>query len=190
MEPTEEGTLVYPGVQGGTNWYSPSYSPRTGLFYVPVWELPNYFYKGEADYTPGLPYWGGLIQGASEEPPGRGAIRALVPETGELKWEYPLLTVPWSGVLTTAGDLAFGGTTDGQFFALDARTGEELWVAPLGGMIRHQSHHLPEPGQATPGHHRRERALQLRSWSDRGRRPAAGETYTFSGNEWSRGSRP
>ena len=135
MEPTEEGTLVYPGVQGGTNWYSPSYSPRTGLFYVPVWELPNYFYKGEADYTPGLPYWGGLIQGASEEPPGRGAIRALVPETGELKWEYPLLTVPWSGVLTTAGDLAFGGTTDGQFFALDARTGEELWVAPLGGMI-------------------------------------------------------
>lgn len=135
MEPTEEGTLVYPGVQGGTNWYSPSYSPRTDLFYVPVWELPNLFFKGEADYTPGLPYWGGLVQGASEEPPGRGAIRALVPETGELKWEYPLLTVPWGGILTTAGDLAFGGTTDGQFFALDARTGEELWFAQLGGMI-------------------------------------------------------
>lgn len=135
MEPTEEGTLVYPGVQGGTNWYSPSYSPRTDLFYVPVWELPNLFFKGEADYTPGLPYWGGLVQGASEEPPGRGAIRALVPETGELKWEYPMLTVPWAGVLTTAGDLAFGGTTDGQFFALDARTGEELWFAQLGGMI-------------------------------------------------------
>ena len=30
-----EGTLVYPGVQGGTNWYSPAYSPRTGLFYIP-----------------------------------------------------------------------------------------------------------------------------------------------------------
>lgn len=135
MEPTEEGTLVYPGVQGGTNWYSPSYSPRTDLFYVPVWELPNLFFKGEADYTPGLPYWGGLVQGASKEPPGRGAIRALVPETGELKWEYPMLTVPWAGVLTTAGDLAFGGTTDGQFFALDARTGEELWFAQLGGMI-------------------------------------------------------
>ena len=135
MEPSEEGTLVYPGVQGGTNWYSPSYSPRTDLFYVPVWELPNLFFKGEADYTPGLPYWGGLVQGASKEPPGRGAIRALVPETGELKWEYPLLTVPWAGVLTTAGDLAFSGTTDGQFFALDARTGEELWFAQLGGMI-------------------------------------------------------
>ena len=45
------------------------------------------------------------------------------------------MTVPWAGVLTTAGDLAFSGTTDGQFFALDARTGEELWFAQLGGMI-------------------------------------------------------
>ena len=132
--PTEEGTLVYPGVQGATNWFSPSYSPKTGLFYVSVWELANLYYKGEADYSPGSPFWGGLIQGAGGEP-GWGAIRALVPQTGELAWEYRLHTVPWSGVLTTAGDLAFGGTSDGQFFALDARTGDELWVAHLGGTI-------------------------------------------------------
>jgi len=35
LHPTREGVLVYPGNQGGTNWYNPSFSPRTGLFYIP-----------------------------------------------------------------------------------------------------------------------------------------------------------
>ncbi len=48
MAPTKEGTLIYPGNQGGTNWYSPSYSPRTGLFYVPAWENTSTTYvKGD-----------------------------------------------------------------------------------------------------------------------------------------------
>jgi alcohol dehydrogenase (cytochrome c) len=34
VRPSAEGTKVYPGVLGGVNWYSPSYSPRTGLFYL------------------------------------------------------------------------------------------------------------------------------------------------------------
>src|SRR5215813_10352566 len=47
--PTKEGTLVYPGNQGGTNWYNPSYSPRTGLFYIPTWEnSSSVYFKGEA----------------------------------------------------------------------------------------------------------------------------------------------
>ena len=40
-----------------------------------------------------------------------------------------------SGLLTTAGDLIFGGTVDGYFFALDARNGEERWVMNVGGMV-------------------------------------------------------
>ena len=36
--PSKEGTLIFPGNQGGTNWYTPSYSPRTGLFYIPAWD--------------------------------------------------------------------------------------------------------------------------------------------------------
>ena len=47
--PTLEGTLVYPGNQGGTNWYNPSYSPATGLFYIPTWENSSSTYrKGES----------------------------------------------------------------------------------------------------------------------------------------------
>ncbi len=46
--PTTEGTLVYPGNQGGTNWYNPSFSPVTGLFYIPAWENSSSIYrKGE-----------------------------------------------------------------------------------------------------------------------------------------------
>ncbi len=37
-EPTQEGVLIFPGNQGATNWYNPSYSPQTGLFYIPTWE--------------------------------------------------------------------------------------------------------------------------------------------------------
>ncbi len=134
MEPSEEGTLVYPGVQGATNWYSPSFSPHTGLFYLAIWELPNVYFSGEAIYEPGTPFYGSLIQGASDVA-GWGAVRALVPETGERKWEYRLRSVPWAGVLSTAGGVVFGGTSEGQFFALADETGEELWVASLGGMI-------------------------------------------------------
>src|SRR5580704_15118960 len=54
MEPTAGGQQVYPGVQGATNWYSPSYSPRTGLFYIPVWDkYSSVFVKVPADYTEG-----------------------------------------------------------------------------------------------------------------------------------------
>ena len=134
MEPSEEGTLVYPGVQGATNWFSPSYSPRTGLYYLNVWELPNLFYMKEQEYDPGNFFFGSLIQGASQEP-GYGALRALIPQTGELKWEYRQHSVPWAGILSTAGDVIFSGTNDGQFFALDAQSGQELWVASLGGII-------------------------------------------------------
>ena len=47
-EPSAEGTLVYPSLQGSTNWPSPSYSPQTGLFYVPVREMGSYYYKTDA----------------------------------------------------------------------------------------------------------------------------------------------
>jgi alcohol dehydrogenase (cytochrome c) len=36
--PSVEGTLIYPSNQGATNWYSPSFSPKTGLFYIPAWD--------------------------------------------------------------------------------------------------------------------------------------------------------
>jgi alcohol dehydrogenase (cytochrome c) len=66
---------------------------------------------------------------------GYGAIQAFDPRTGERKWEFKMVDVTDSGVLSTASDLLFAGGREGYFFALDARTGEQLWRASVGGQV-------------------------------------------------------
>ena len=44
-------------------------------------------------------------------------------------------TAPWAGVLSTAGGLVFSGSDEGNFFALDAKTGKPLWDFQTGGRI-------------------------------------------------------
>jgi alcohol dehydrogenase (cytochrome c) len=143
---TEEGVVVYPGVQGATNWYSPSFSPRTGLFYVPAW-VDTYatFTKRPVEYKEGQRYTGALpampIRLLTPGPAinrrrpeeGTGAILALDPSTGTKKWEYAMSDVVDAGVLTTASDLVFSGSREGYVFALDARSGALLWKANVGG---------------------------------------------------------
>jgi alcohol dehydrogenase (cytochrome c) len=134
-EPSEKGTLVWPSLQGATNWFSPSYSPRTNLFYVAVREMGSYYFKSDVEFEPGKPFLGGGEQalGADES---SGAIRALDVMTGRQKWQFPLHSPPWAGLLSTAGGLVFGGSNEGNFFALDDRTGRALWQFQTGGAIR------------------------------------------------------
>lgn len=133
-EPSEQGTLVWPNLNGATVWFSPAYSPQTGLFYVATRELASIYYKREADYKPGTFFAGG---GEAQAPGGEqsGAIRALEATTGRLQWEFKLHSAPWSGVLATAGGLVFSGSDEGNFYALDARTGKPLWDFQTGGPI-------------------------------------------------------
>jgi alcohol dehydrogenase (cytochrome c) len=147
--PTVEGALIFPGNQGGTNWYSPSFSPRTGLFYIPTWASYSSLYvknKTVPGYMEGQQYAGGaarspvpMVRGSQvntrKEDEGYGAIRAIDPKTGERKWEYKMSEFTESGILTTASDLLFSGGREGYFMALDARNGELLWKAALGGSI-------------------------------------------------------
>ena len=56
-----------------------------------------------------------------------GKVVAIDPLTGVARWEYKVLTPPWGGVMSTAGNLVFGGTQEGVVFALNATTGERLW---------------------------------------------------------------
>jgi alcohol dehydrogenase (cytochrome c) len=134
-DPTPEGTLVYPGLGGGTNWYSPSYSPSTRLFYVPAQEdYGQYYYKLKAEYVPGSIFEsGGTRDLAGVE--RYGAIKALEAETGKPRWEFKLHTPSSAGVLSTAGGLVFTGTREGWFFALDAASGKPLWRFQTGGEI-------------------------------------------------------
>jgi alcohol dehydrogenase (cytochrome c) len=132
--PTEEGTLVYPSLQGATNWFSPSYSPATNLFYVPVREMGAYYYKSEADFKPGT-FFGAGGERALSGDKAYGAIRALEAATGKIKWEFRLHSPPWAGVMSTAGGVVFGGSNEGNFYALDASTGKPLWDFQTGGGI-------------------------------------------------------
>jgi alcohol dehydrogenase (cytochrome c) len=147
MVPTPDGTLIYPGNQGGTNWYSPSYSPHTGLFYIPTWD--NYYsvyVKENVDFAEGRLFTGPLPKSPvplirppqivnRNEADGYGAIRAFDPKTGDRKWDYKMTDVTDSGILTTASDVLFVGGREGYFMALDARTGALLWKASVGGQV-------------------------------------------------------
>jgi alcohol dehydrogenase (cytochrome c) len=135
LEPTREGMLVYPSIQGAANWHSPSYSPKTGLFYQTAVEMGTIFYKGEAVYNPLIGFTGGGGRTLNTDD-SSSAIRAWEATTGSLKWEFKLLSAGRSSLLSTAGGLVFSGTEEGNFFALDAETGKPLWDTQLGGNIR------------------------------------------------------
>src|SRR5262249_59622570 len=66
---------------------------------------------------------------------GYGVVRAVNPSTGEKVWDYKFRDVSDAGILTTATDLLFSGNREGYLFALDAKTGKELWRKYLGGTI-------------------------------------------------------
>jgi alcohol dehydrogenase (cytochrome c) len=153
LTPQPTGAPTFPGIQGGTNWYSPSYSPRTGLFYLSTWEDYATVFTGvNVEYKEGLRYTGGAntspIPGA-DNPAGQrqgpintytealahGAVIALDPQTGKKKWAFEMHDVNTSGILTTASDLLFVGGREGNFQALDARSGALLWKVNLGGEI-------------------------------------------------------
>ena len=153
--PQPPGAPTWPGNQGGTNWYSPSYSPSTGLFYLPAWENYATIFGGvPVEYERGASFGGGTnrpvvaVPGAPTVPTLRrgpinswtdaaasGAVIALDPRTGEEKWKFTMTDVTDSGILTTASDLLFTGGREGYFQALDARSGALLWRANLGGQI-------------------------------------------------------
>src|SRR5262245_59941524 len=121
MVPTREGTLITPGNQGGTNWYSPSFSARTGLIYIPSWvNYSSIYVKQPAEYVEGRTFAGGGARNTvpgiragqnnfAKEEEGFGAVRAIDPRTGELKWQYRMSDFTDAGVLTTASDLLFSG---------------------------------------------------------------------------------
>ena len=152
--PQPAGSPTYPGPLGGTNWYSPSYSPSTRLFYVSAWEGEGAIFEpAEVEHQPGQIFLGGrfLPPGMSGAPTlpglrrglvnnwtadaGRGAVKAIDPTTGDVAWTFEMTDVTTSGVLTTATDVLFTGGREGYFHALDATNGTLLWKATLGGMI-------------------------------------------------------
>ena len=127
--------FAVPSFLGGKNWMPMAYSQSTELFYVPsnewgmdIWNEPISFKKGAAYLGAGFtikPIFDDHI----------GSLKAIDPNTGEVKWEYKNDAPLWGGVMTTAGGLVFMGNPEGDFMALDDATGEILWSFQTGSGI-------------------------------------------------------
>jgi alcohol dehydrogenase (cytochrome c) len=131
--PTAQGTYICPGINGATNWFSPSYNPDTGLFYVMALESCNLFLAKPKAFTPGETYYATGTKLPPDEHAQKTLLAYSVPE-GKLLWRYPQVGQgdSWGGTLTTAGGLVFFGDDAGSLEAGEARTGRPLWHFDTG----------------------------------------------------------
>ena len=127
MEPTREGIRVCPSLTGASNWYSTSYNPATGLYYVQTEDKCGVFTRVDAEWEAGKGYMGGSFAPAPE--PAQRLLRAIDIQTGRTRFEVPQVgrANSWGGVLSTAGGLVFFGDDSGAFSAVDAASGSLLW---------------------------------------------------------------
>ncbi len=126
--PSAEGTFICPGINGATNWFSPSYNPDTGLFYVLALENCNLFFSKFTPFARGETYYGTGTKLPPDEHAQKILLALSVPD-GKLVWRYPLVGQgnSWAGTLTTAGGLVFLGDDSGSVQAVEATTGRALW---------------------------------------------------------------
>jgi alcohol dehydrogenase (cytochrome c) len=123
--PSLAGTLVSPNQGGATNWYPPTFSPATGLFYVNANRAFSVYYLYDGTDNP--QGWGGNDRGGWSE----SMLEALDYSTGKVKWSHKWEGAANYGLLSTAGNLIFTGAPGTSIEALNATTGEPLWQARL-----------------------------------------------------------
>jgi PQQ-dependent dehydrogenase (methanol/ethanol family) len=126
---------ICPAVPGAKDWQPSSYSPRTGLLYLPTENLCMDFEGVEANYIAGTPYLGANVRMYAGPGGYRGELMAWDVVNRRKVWGVREHFPAYSGTVATAGDLVFYGTMDGWFKALDARTGRTLWQFKAGSGI-------------------------------------------------------
>jgi alcohol dehydrogenase (cytochrome c) len=127
--PQVDGALVTPDQGGAANWPPPSFSPRTGLFYVPTTQAWSIWYIYDTSDNP--QGWGGTDRGGYSE----SMLTALDYKTGKIRWTHKWEGVARSGVISTAGNVLFTGGNTNSLVALNATTGDALWEARLNASI-------------------------------------------------------
>src|ERR1700730_1823536 len=119
---------VCPAALGSKDQQPATFSPKTGLFYVPTNHVCMDYEPFKVSYTAGQPYVGATL---SMYPPqgenNLGNFIAWDPGTGKIVWSVPEPFSVWSGALATAGDVVFYGTLEGYLKAVDIQTGKELY---------------------------------------------------------------
>ncbi|GAB3275435.1 PQQ-dependent dehydrogenase, methanol/ethanol family [Parahaliea aestuarii] len=140
-ESTGQPALVWPHALGGHNWHPMSFSPLTGLVYVPAQEIPL-LYSADEQFSYQRKGWNTGIEMARAGMPDDQAVReqmgqlvkghvsAWDPVAGKERWRIQHSNIWNGGLLSTAGNLLFQGNAEAEFAAYRADTGEELWSAP------------------------------------------------------------
>jgi quinohemoprotein ethanol dehydrogenase len=129
----DEPVLIQPSGQGGTNWSPMPYDPDTGYLYVPGTIRTSVFSRVPSQYSTGLRY----TNGTQAPPIGSslsGTFTAINSTTNKIAWQHkmPYRMGGGGGSTVTAGGLLFRGEPDGNFVAVDAKTGEVLWKFQTG----------------------------------------------------------
>jgi alcohol dehydrogenase (cytochrome c)/quinohemoprotein ethanol dehydrogenase len=139
-EEAGKGIPVAPGPLGGHNWHSMSYSPLTGLVYIPVQDA-GFFYKSDEHFQQkALAFNAGIdfVAGGMPQKPNvkksildsiKGHLSAWDPVQQKEVWRVERSSPVNGGVLSTAGNLVFEGTAQGNLEAYRADNGQKLWSA-------------------------------------------------------------
>ena len=122
-----------PDFRGGTNFNPPAYNPALETFFVMARETCSVYSPQKMEMVPGRVFMSGGQTILPE--PSWGALRAIDPKTGDIKWEHRFPTPVLGGATSTASGLVFAGDNEGNFGAFDARTGKRLWHYPMGASI-------------------------------------------------------
>lgn len=126
-------TKLWPGTVGGHNWQAMSYSPKTGLVYIPIQQIGAHFYKNAPQTADAFNVMGLLLEPIAEKDgDGHGFLVAWDPVAQKKVWEVRNDYLWNGGTLATAGGVVFQGTAEGLFNAYDAASGERLWQFDAG----------------------------------------------------------
>jgi alcohol dehydrogenase (cytochrome c) len=128
LEVVGKGVRVCPSQDGASNWYSASYLPATGFYYVQTLEKCGIYTRAPVEWEAGRGYMGGSQRPAPGDP-GQKILRAIDIKTGKIAWELPQIgpANSWGGTLSTVTGVVFFCEDSGLFMAVDASTGKPLW---------------------------------------------------------------
>jgi alcohol dehydrogenase (cytochrome c) len=130
-----ETIFASPSFLGGKNWMPMAFSQKTGNFYVPSNEWGMDIWNEPVTYKKGAAYLGSGFTIKPNYEDHIGSLKAIDPDSGDVKWEFKNNAPLWGGVMTTAGGLVFTGTPEGKFIAFDDETGDILWSFQTGSGI-------------------------------------------------------
>jgi alcohol dehydrogenase (cytochrome c) len=129
--PTKEGARMLPGANGGVEWSPMAFNAKTRLAYALNLHQPMTYHVEEAPYPGGKLWLGGAFKVIPSEKQW-GRVSAVNIDDGKVAWKFDTEQPLIGGGLATGGDLFFFGEGNGNFNALDAKTGTKLWSFNCG----------------------------------------------------------